>query len=152
VSGQANIHPFLFTVGYEGLNVGEFTEKLKDSGISFLVDVREIPLSRKKGFSKTKLAEYLKNHNIGYMHLRDLGSPKELRRKLKEDGDYSYFFNEFAKYMRTKKEAIEQLYTVVSEQKCCIMCFEKEPENCHRSIVADEIKRRDGNGLAVKHL
>jgi uncharacterized protein (DUF488 family) len=150
--GQANTHPFIFTVGYEGLGISDFTEKLIDSGISFLVDVREIPLSRKKGFSKSKLAEYLNDHNIGYMHLRDLGSPKELRRKLKEDGDYPSFFAEFSKYVRTKKEAIEQLYSVVSEKKCCIMCFEKEPENCHRSIVADEIKRRDGNGLVIKHL
>jgi len=42
----------LFTIGYEGRNIEEFISQLKDFNITRLIDVRKIPLFRKKGFSK----------------------------------------------------------------------------------------------------
>ena len=46
----------LMTFGYEGLDIESFLAVLKKNGITLLVDVRELPLSRKKGFSKTALS------------------------------------------------------------------------------------------------
>ncbi len=46
----------LYTLGYEGLSLAEFFDRLAQAGVSRLVDVRELPLSRRPGFSKTKRA------------------------------------------------------------------------------------------------
>lgn len=62
---------FLYTIGYEGRNLNEFVSRLKYSGISTLVDVREIPISRKKGFSKTTLSQFLREYDIDYLHLKE---------------------------------------------------------------------------------
>jgi uncharacterized protein (DUF488 family) len=77
----------LFTLGYEGLNVDTYIAALKLHDIHTLVDVRELPLSRKKGFSKNVLAARLDAEGIGYLHLRSLGAPRPIRHALRADGD-----------------------------------------------------------------
>ena len=54
----------LMTIGYEGLELSEFFALLKHSKVSMIVDVRELPLSRKRGFAKAALAEGLATHGI----------------------------------------------------------------------------------------
>ena len=137
----------LFTIGYEGRNVKDFTSRLKDYGIQTLVDVRDIPLSRKKGFSKTPLAEYLQEEGIEYIHIKKLGSPKPLRDKVREDGNYEYFYKEYTTYIQSQGESVETLYKIVTNTNVCIMCYEREPDSCHRRAVAEEVKKRDGNAL-----
>ena len=51
------------------------SSRLKKIGIEQLVDVREIPLSRKNGFAKNALKKALDNNGIIYKHLPELGSP-----------------------------------------------------------------------------
>jgi uncharacterized protein (DUF488 family) len=67
----------LFTIGYEGATIDEFIAILFDWDIEHLIDVRDFPTSRKKGFSKNLLAESLNNYGIEYTHLKGLGDPKE---------------------------------------------------------------------------
>jgi len=142
----------LYTIGYQDRNLDDFICELKSFGISVLIDVREIPVSRKKGFSKTSLYQYLEENDIQYIHLKDLGSPKSLREKLRSDGDYSYFFNEYQKYIKSQAVLIEDLYQMVSDNICCLMCYEKIPKTCHRSIVANEVTKIDSNGLRIVHI
>jgi len=139
----------LFTVGYEGRNIDSFVTQLKKHSIDCLLDVREIPLSRKKGFSKSALSQRLSRENIRYIHFRDLGSPKPLREYLKLTGDYTTFFHKIDQHLADRKETIEKAYSFVTTNTCCLMCFEKLAENCHRKIVAAKIKQRDGNGLKI---
>ena len=142
----------LYTVGYENRTLAEFTAYLKNHGISTLVDVREIPLSRKKGFSKTALSKHLEDSDIHYIHFKELGSPKQLRHKVREDGDFNYFFSEYSGYIKTKQQIIAQLHHIVSEGTSCVMCYEASSEYCHRRVVADEVKKHDGNGLKIEHI
>ena len=74
----------IFTIGYEGRGVEEFISQLKHFHITRLIDVREIPLSRKKGFSKSALKERLEAEKIEYLHFKSLGSPSSIRNKLKQ--------------------------------------------------------------------
>lgn len=143
----------LFTIGYENKSLEDFVGKLTQFGISTVIDVREIPLSRKRGFSKTKLREYLEQFDIKYIHFKELGSPKQLRKKLYADTDYDYFFDEYRNYLKTKIETVKSLYweTIIHEVSC-LMCMEQEALFCHRKIVAEEIKEINGNGLLIKHL
>lgn len=143
----------IYTAGYESREINEFIARLKKHGISMVIDVREVPASRKPGFSKTALSEHLQSAKIKYLHVKELGSPKTLREKLKEDKNYDHFFTEYGKYLKTKVDIVRNLYRdVISHELSCIMCFEREPSQCHRKVVADKIKEIDGNGLVVNHI
>lgn len=142
----------LFTVGYEGRDVDSLISMLRSHAIDCLLDVREMPLSRKPGFSKSALQQHLAEKHIQYIHLKKLGSPKTLRNRLKETGDYKQFFESITDYLSGAGEAVNAAYDFVSQHRCCILCFERLPQFCHRSVVAQKIKERDGNGLRIHHL
>lgn len=142
----------LLTIGYEGRAIDEFVDRLKQFNISRLIDVREIPLSRKPGFSKTSLRERLEDENIEYVHIKALGSPSFIRNKLKSDLDYDYFFKAYDKYLSQNMDVIKEVYRFISDGINCIMCFERFPEKCHRNAVVNKIKEYDGNGLKIKHI
>ena len=142
----------LLTIGYEGRKINEFVECLKEFKISRLIDVREKPLSRKPGFSKTALRERLEDENIEYIHVKALGSPSFIRKKLKSDSDYEYFFKAYGKYLTQNMEVIKYVYQFITNGINCIMCFERFPEKCHRSAVANKIIEYDGKGLKIKHI
>src|SRR3989338_981177 len=135
----------VLTIGYEGRAIDEFVDRLKQFNISRLIDVREIPLSRKPGFSKTSLRERLEDENIEYVHVKALGSPSAIRNKLKTDWDYDYFFKAYCKYLFQNMEVVKEVYQFISDGVNCILCFERFPEKCHRTAVADKIKEFDGN-------
>lgn len=128
----------LFTIGYEGASLAEFLHRLNTAGVSVLVDVRELPLSRRRGFSKSQLAEQLERHGIQYVHKRELGAPREIRHELRATGDYRAYFQRFNAYLRTQRAALERLV-----DECVgavvLMCFERDPKECHRSAVAREL-------------
>ena len=142
----------LYTVGYEGQSIESFVETLNAHAVKHLIDVREIPLSRKKGFSKTALKEHLSRSNIQYIHFKTLGSPRQARKQLKETGNYTVFFKVMEKHLSLVHDSVVQAHQVVADSTCCLMCFEKEAQHCHRSMVARKIKEVDGNGLLIKHL
>lgn len=142
----------LFTIGYEGVDVDSFIEALQKHSIECLLDVRELPLSRKKGFSKNVLAGRLKEWGISYVHFKELGSPSDLRNNLKKTKNYTLFFEEMSQHIDKNIDAIRQAHDFVRHKTCCLMCFEKSHEKCHRSLVADKIKKYYGNGLKVSNI
>lgn len=142
----------LFTVGYEGLDIPTFIARLKANRIDCLIDVRELPLSRKPGFSKASLSRCLSRHKIRYVHFKDLGSPKDVRHKLRLDNDYITFFRRMEKHVSNKKNALATALHYVTHNTCCLMCFERLAAMCHRKIVAKIIKYQDGNGLRIIHI
>jgi uncharacterized protein (DUF488 family) len=142
----------LFTAGYEGTTIHAFIAALQTNNVDCVLDVRAVPFSRKPGFSKTELSRNLENANIRYVHLPDLGTPKPIREKLKSTSDYVDFFKTMDAHLAGKSDAIESAYEYVTRHTCCLMCFERLAAECHRNIVANKIKARDGNGLQVKHI
>jgi uncharacterized protein (DUF488 family) len=52
---------------------------LKVAKITRLIDVRELPISRRKGFAKTALSTALAVAGIEYVHLKGPGDPKDGR-------------------------------------------------------------------------
>ncbi|MFC2169547.1 DUF488 family protein [Acidobacteriota bacterium] len=141
-----------FTIGYEGREIEEFISYLKYFKVSRLIDVREIPLSRKIGFSKSSLKEKLASAEIEYVHLKSLGSPKEIRKKLKTDHNFKYFFKAYSSYLDNNQSAIEDVLKYITDGINCIMCFEKSPDICHRSTVVNKIKEYNGKELKIKHI
>jgi len=142
----------LFTVGYEGATIDNFIDSLQANNINCILDVRALPLSRKPGFSKTKLSTRLEQVKIHYIHLPELGTPKDIRDELKSTRDYVAFFKKMEKYLAGKKDAIRQAYNQVIDTRCCLLCFERLADQCHRKIVAEKIKATNGDGLQIMHI
>jgi len=130
----------LFTIGYEGASLADFLLRLKVAGVDVVVDVRELPLSRRRGFSKNQLADALERCGIGYVHKRELGAPRKIRHELRATGDYTTYFQRFNAYLRTQRAALERLL-----DECVgaavLLCFERDPKECHRSAVARELAK-----------
>lgn len=136
----------IYLTGYEQETIDEFLIKLKKERITTVIDIREKPLSRKNGFSKFTLKKLLEKKGINYFHLQDLGSPETLRNKLKHDSDYLNFFREYRKYLHNKPKLIKKTLDVIySNGRSVLLCFEKEHEHCHRTIVASELLKCDSN-------
>ncbi len=142
----------IITIGYEGRSIDEFVFQLKNHVITRLIDVREVPLSRKKGFSKSALKCRLESEGIEYIHLRSLGSPAKIRNKLKMDSDYYYFFEAYKKHLLGNQDAILEAYQYIINSTSCMMCFERGPEKCHRYVAAEILKEYEGNGLKITHI
>ncbi len=131
--------PKLFTIGYEGAHVGQLVQTLENVGIEVLADVRDRPLSRKKGLSKNALAAHLNGAGIEYRHFKQLGDPKPGRDAAKS-GNYELFEAIFNEHMRKSKTqfALKELLKVASSKVTCMLCFERCSVHCHRSIIADD--------------
>ena len=141
----------LATIGYEGSAIEDFIATLKLANIEILLDVREIPLSRKKGFSKNALALAVENAGLRYVHLRALGDPKPGREAARR-GEYDLFKRIFTAHMETKpsQNALEEAIVLVGIARVCLLCFERDHACCHRSIVANAIAHR--SKLKIRHL
>jgi len=142
----------LFTIGYQGATIDTFIASLLANNINCVLDVRALPLSRKPGFSKAELARRLNLVEIQYVHFAELGTPESVRENLKITRDYSTFFGTMEAYLAKQKYPIEIAYSYVIKYKCCLMCFERLADECHRKIIAAKIKERDGNGLKIKNI
>lgn len=143
----------IFTIGYEDKSIEDFLARLKKHKITVLVDIRERPISRKKGFSKNKMNDCLQAIGIKYIHIGELGSPSKLRDKLHNDNNYDYFFKEYKKHLDTLDETIDNLYQeVASKNVICLMCMERDPLRCHRLLVAKQIKEINTKGITITHI
>jgi len=140
----------VFTIGYEGLDIDAFMSLLTEHSIDTIVDVRELPLSRKPGFSKKALANVLNLSGREYVHMVDLGCPKPVRDRYREDGDWKRYTEGFMKYLRTQDDAIAELSTLVASANCALLCYEADSNFCHRSMVANAVK--DYCGARVTHI
>lgn len=139
----------LYTAGYEGENIQQFVLKLLTNQVELVVDVREIPLSRKRGFSKSQLKSILNDYKINYVHYKQLGSPRDIRHKLHSDGNYNEFFKCYKEYINSQEEVLQELKEVVTQENTCLMCFENNPHLCHRSVVAGTLSNILDNRIKV---
>ena len=133
----------ILTIGYEGSRIEDFLATLKVAEIEVLVDVRDVPVSRKRGFSKRALATALEDIGIQYVHLRDLGNPKSGREAARR-GDAEAFENIFRSHLEcpAAQAALAEVVQIASNARACLLCFEREPSCCHRAIVAEAVAER----------
>jgi uncharacterized protein (DUF488 family) len=142
--------PTLFTFGYEGLTIEAFIERLLTAEIKTIVDVRELPLSRKKGFSKNSFSAALSNHGIAYLHAPALGCPKPVRNQFKVDGNWRTYTRDFLAYITTQEAPIQELVKISRATTACLVCFEADFSMCHRTFVARAARQHGGS--TVMHL
>jgi len=139
----------LFTIGYEGTDLDAFLETLERAKINVLLDIRELPISRRNGFSKNVLREALEACGIEYRHEKRLGSPRMLRHRLRKDGNYKRFFNAYEKHLAQHSDFLQAL-CVELNGNVALMCYERDHTQCHRSTVSGVIA--DWLDITTKHL
>ena len=130
----------LSTLGYEGLDINSFLDKLDDLGVEVVADVRLNPLSRKPGFSKTKLDGALRSRGIDYFHYKALGNPRDNRAAFAgeelEQGRRRYRSLLTAEPARA---ALRDIQKRAARQHVTLLCFEHDDERCHRYVVRQHV-------------
>lgn len=146
------VPPDLLTIGYERhLTPDSFIGALSAAGVERLVDVRELPLSRRRSFSKTALRCVLADAGIEYDHARELGNPKpyrDLYRSGKQEEGASLYL---AHLRNGSARAVDRLSDALIERRTCVLCFEDDHRTCHRAVLVQELRQRLPD-LSVEHL
>lgn len=139
----AKVTPGLWSAGYEGRDIDSFVAALVDSHIGVVADVRLTPISRKKGFSKTRLKEALAEAGIEYTHLRGLGNPKDNREPF-WDGRVEAGRAHFRDLLRSDEAQadLDRLAEHARASRVAVLCFEKDENRCHRQVVLETIRNR----------
>jgi len=139
----------IFTIGYEATTMAEFLAALKDAGVERVIDVRALPLSRRPGFSKTPLRGALEEAGIDYVHLRALGTPSEGRSAARA-GRQEDLERIYAGQLELPEAivAAEQMREFAAEKPSALLCYEREPAGCHRSLLLAAV----APGADVTHL
>jgi len=149
ISGPASI--LIYTIGYEGLHIEEYINKLICNGIKLLCDVRENPLSRKYGFSKRSLSTLLPKFGIEYLHIPELGIKSKNRKGLKSSSDYEILFDDYRKSLPERQVGLTRIMKEFKTHKrIALTCFERESQSCHRHCISDFLASH--NRMKVCHL
>lgn len=126
-------------VGYEGASIDEFILTLKDHNVTTLVDVRLNAISRKPGFSKTKLQAALAAAGIAYEHLRALGNPKDNRAGFYSTDPYERAAAEYRYHELLESEkgkgATARIHELAQGGTVALLCFESNESKCHRRVI-----------------
>jgi uncharacterized protein (DUF488 family) len=126
----------IFTIGYEGATQPELIKTLKAAGVKRVIDVRAVPLSRKPGFSKNILANGLAEAGIDYVHLKALGTPPQGREAARK-GRHQDLQRIYAAQLDLPEAivAAEQMRELATDKPSALLCFERDPSGCHRSLL-----------------
>ncbi|MGB8274204.1 MAG: DUF488 domain-containing protein [Alphaproteobacteria bacterium] len=132
--------PVLATIGYEGASLDDFIATLHAASIRLLIDVRALPISRRPGFAKNALSTALADAGVDYLHLKELGDPKEGRNAARAN-DLATFLRIFTKHLNTAsaRNVLAEAASLSMSGGACLMCYERDPSVCHRRLVAERI-------------
>jgi len=143
----------IFTIGYEGISLEKYLNKLVLNNIKLLVDVRKNSLSMKYGFSKTLLKRFCENLGIKYIHIPEVGINSKQRQTLEKQEDYDILFENYKK--TTLKETLENQMEIIAllnqYNRIALTCFEANICQCHRLPLSESLKKIDAN-LIVEHI
>ncbi len=134
----------LLTVGYEGLSLDAFLNRLIQADVRVLCDVRKNALSRKYGFSKRTLHNAAESVGITYVHIPELGILSQDRKSLKTLADYRKLFDRYKRTtLKEAEESVDQIVELLKKhRRVALMCYERDPKMCHRSCVAEAVNAK----------
>lgn len=144
----------LFTIGYEGISLEEYLNRLIRNDVKILIDVRRNPLSQKYGFSKKLLSGFCNSLGIDYLHIPEVGIDSSKRRELNNQADYDALFDDYNKTIL--EETIENqdhiLDLLKSHKRIALTCFEADTCQCHRTHLAERIKKMPTFKYKLQHI
>ena len=144
----------LFTIGYEGITIEEYFNRLIQKDIRVLCDVRNFPQSMKFGFSKNQLKKICEGLGIIYIHLPALGIEASKRKNLTTKKDYELIFDEYRHTTLNSNNSDQKIILELLKKykRVALTCFESDVNYCHRFHLSNSIIRKYKNSLKVAHL
>jgi len=135
----------LFTIGYEGVSLEMYINKLILNDVKVLCDVRKNSYSQKWGFSKSTLQDACEKVGIKFIHIPQLGIESNERQELNGLADYKKLFAsyELTTLVENNKYLLELAGIVTSNKRVALTCFEKDVQMCHRGVVASQLMTLD---------
>jgi uncharacterized protein (DUF488 family) len=146
--------PAVFTIGYEGLTIDSFLNKLIGNNISVVVDVRSNPQSMKYGFSKKSFKQYIESAGMKYIHIPELGIPSIMRKGLGKSVSHRTVFKTYETKLLPKQEIqIKQLIDLTNQnERSALVCFEADHSFCHRHTLVEYLQKNKSFKRSVIHL
>lgn len=141
----------VLTAGYQGESIENFIQRLRSAEVESLVDVRRIALSRKRGFSKSSLRSALADAGISYAHMPELGMPRELLAERPFLEDNTPILDAYEELLPTRDAEVKALFANVSRYRTCLLCFEADDSQCHRSRLGTYLEAKYPN-IKIVHL
>lgn len=145
--------PSIHTIGYEGAAVEDLIATLKQAGITRVLDVREIPYSRRQEFSSEPLAAALGEYGIAYTHIRELGNPRAGREAARA-GHAAAFREIFTAHLASTdgQRGLVHALALAADEPVCLLCMEKAPVHCHRLMVTAKMHEAAGQDIVHLHV
>jgi uncharacterized protein (DUF488 family) len=139
----------ILTIGHSNHPIERFVELLRRNGVTALADVRSSPFSRHNAqFNKEVLQAALKDAGIAYIFLgRELGG------RSPDKGCYVDGRIQYDRVARTPsfQEGIERVRKGAGEYRIVLMCAEKEPLECHRTLLVARALEKAGERVGHIH-
>jgi hypothetical protein len=144
----------LFTIGYEGISLEEYLNRLIVNDVKVLCDIRRNAISMKYGFSGPQLKKACEGVGIEYVHFPELGIDSDKRQKLVTQADYDRLFALYRSNMLPetikKQEGVLELLKV--KERIALTCFEANINQCHRKHLAEAVTKLPGFIYQLKHI
>jgi uncharacterized protein (DUF488 family) len=139
----------ILTIGHSTHTLEHFIALLKQHGVTAVADVRSAPYSRfNPHFNKAELERSLKAEGIRYVFLgRELGARSD------DPSCYEKGRVQYARLARTEafRKGIERLLRGAAEHRIACMCAEREPLECHRTLLVARALVDEGAEVAHIH-
>jgi uncharacterized protein (DUF488 family) len=144
----------LFTIGYEGISLETYINKLIVNDIKILCDVRKNAFSQKYGFSKSQLKTACEGVGIQYLHIPNLGIVSEKRQTLNTQADYDALFVDYQNTVlqQNARDITYLLYLLKESQRIALTCFEANINQCHRKYLAEAVTNLPDFNYQLKHI
>jgi uncharacterized protein (DUF488 family) len=133
----------ILSIGYEKRQTDSFLQTLVEHQIQAVVDVRESAFSRRLDFRKYKLISLLDENGIEYFHLRSAGNPHR-----KTSSSLAECLNLYRTYISDAPTLISEIALELDKisqtyPRIAMLCYEKCPSECHRTILINVLKENN---------
>ncbi len=132
-----------FTFGYTGRKTEEIVECLLLNGVRTLIDIRQNPVSMyRPDLSKSNLARLIESRGMNYVHVPELGVPRDIRAKAIEANTRDVIWDWYDRAVADKfTKNLHWLLNAV-EAPFAFMCVEIDPVECHRHRLCLALERQ----------
>jgi len=141
-------------MGYEGLTIDAFLNKLIANNIKAVIDLRSNPQSMKYGFSKKSFSKFIESAGMKYIHIPELGIPSSMRKGLGESISHETLFQKYElELLPEHEEAQKKLLNLMKEHsRIALVCFEANHHFCHRNTLIEYLQKKNLLPSPVLHL
>jgi uncharacterized protein (DUF488 family) len=141
-------NPSVLTIGHSNHSLTQLVTLLRSTEVTAVADVRSQPFSRRHpDFNRDSLAEAFEKQGIAYVFLgRELGARSQ---------DPSCYENgrvQYRKLAETElfKAGLKRVIGAVTVYRLALLCAEKEPLDCHRTLLVS--RALEATGVTVTHI